>query len=726
MQIQISKGKLVFMQIRITGILAKRITHRIDSRVDKPYVLLYGSGHFMRRYLCLLSFFVLAIAGVAYAQIPTSWSTLGAERTFPTDSGMINVKTAFGAAGDGVTDDTAAIQRAISSTIHQQNTSRILYFPAGTYLVSRPLVWKDLGGNWQSELTIQGENETTTKIKLANNSGPYQNPKAPADLFTTASVNAGPNGDGNSAFDNYFFDITIDVGSGNPGAVALDFMGNNYCGLRNVTLMSSDPAHAGAAGLSMTRYATGPCLMKNVVINGFQTGILAGNTEYGVTFENLLLENQLSAGIANSDNSLSIHNLIFTNNSNTVPAIQNLTPAGLITLIDASLSGGSGAPSTSAIQNLGVLYARNVTTSGFQSAVQDNTGTIVPGVSLTEYDSGPTFSLFQGPPSSLGLPIKLTPEFEETNLKNWRSVVAYGADPTGAADSTAGIQAAIDSGGTTVYFPAGIYRVSKTIIVRGSVRMIEGFDSNVLPELSSFQNANSVAPFFRFENTADVTLSHLRLGGIFSQQGVPGLRWFEHDSSNAVTIRNTVLNNGTYVTSAYKNAVTGTGDLYLEDIAGAYWEIDHPQNIYARQLDMETPARKFFNKGGTLWLLGIKTELAGDATHVAAIIDTEFGGKTEVLGGLVFIRAAAPVPANQSAFVINNSQASLVYALSSVNSTSTSPTAPNIDFNLQVEEVQAGVVKTLSSDEVQADIAALPFSISRGPGLIMPLYSSKQ
>ncbi len=152
------------------------------------------------RDLCLLA---LAVTGISYAQPPVSWSTLGPERIFPADSGMINVKTTYGAAGDGVADDTAAIQKAISSNIRKQNTSRILYFPAGTYLISTPLVWKDLSGNWQSELTFQGENETTTVIKLTDDSA-YQNPQVPTDVITTASVNPGPGGNGNSAFDNYF------------------------------------------------------------------------------------------------------------------------------------------------------------------------------------------------------------------------------------------------------------------------------------------------------------------------------------------------------------------------------------------------------------------------------------------------------------------------------------------------------------------------------------------
>jgi polygalacturonase len=39
---------------------------------------------------------------------------------FPADAGVINVKTEFGAKGDGLSDDTAAIHRA-----------RIIYFPIG-------------------------------------------------------------------------------------------------------------------------------------------------------------------------------------------------------------------------------------------------------------------------------------------------------------------------------------------------------------------------------------------------------------------------------------------------------------------------------------------------------------------------------------------------------------------------------------------------------------------
>jgi hypothetical protein len=58
-------------------------------------------------------------------------------KPFPSwqDSDTANVKTAYGAKGDGVTDDTAAIQDAI-------NHSSKVFLPRGKYLISKPLALK--------------------------------------------------------------------------------------------------------------------------------------------------------------------------------------------------------------------------------------------------------------------------------------------------------------------------------------------------------------------------------------------------------------------------------------------------------------------------------------------------------------------------------------------------------------------------------------------------------
>jgi hypothetical protein len=67
---------------------------------------------------------------------------------YPAGAGVIDVMN-YGAKGDGVTDDTAAINAAIAASTPAGNTgnywgqAQIVYFPAGTYLISSPLVKND-------------------------------------------------------------------------------------------------------------------------------------------------------------------------------------------------------------------------------------------------------------------------------------------------------------------------------------------------------------------------------------------------------------------------------------------------------------------------------------------------------------------------------------------------------------------------------------------------------
>lgn len=68
--------------------------------------------------------------------------------------GVINVRW-FGANGDGVADDTAAIQSAIGYAIALPSVGRIIFFPAGTYRITSPLNFT--GGTGNTPITIQGE-----------------------------------------------------------------------------------------------------------------------------------------------------------------------------------------------------------------------------------------------------------------------------------------------------------------------------------------------------------------------------------------------------------------------------------------------------------------------------------------------------------------------------------------------------------------------------------------
>ena len=123
------------------------------------------------------------------------------------------------------------------------------------------------------------------------------------------------------------------------------------------------------------------------------------------------------------------------------------------------------------------------------------------------------------------------------------------------------------------------------------------------------------------------------------------------------------------------------------------------------------------NNGGTVWILGLKTEKGGDSINTAGVIDTESSGSTEVLGGLVY--PVTTIPVNQAAFVVNDSKASFVYAVSAHNHISTDPSMPDGDFKTQVQEVRAGVVRNLASSTIAA-------KTPRGTeGVMVPLYTSK-
>ena len=107
--------------------------------------------------------------------------TPGPERTLPAEwrpkfgpadeefvgpfSSWVNAKTDFGAKGDGVTDDTKALQAAINALPDLQQGQKgktVLYLPKGTYLIKDRLMLMR-----RVNVAIVGEHPTTTIIKWA-------------------------------------------------------------------------------------------------------------------------------------------------------------------------------------------------------------------------------------------------------------------------------------------------------------------------------------------------------------------------------------------------------------------------------------------------------------------------------------------------------------------------------------------------------------------------------
>ncbi len=76
-----------------------------------------------------------------------------------------NVKQVFGATGDGRTDDTAALQKALDAHRDPQGTTSAVYLPAGTYRITRTLTLPRKAGREAMGLNIQGEDPARTVIR---------------------------------------------------------------------------------------------------------------------------------------------------------------------------------------------------------------------------------------------------------------------------------------------------------------------------------------------------------------------------------------------------------------------------------------------------------------------------------------------------------------------------------------------------------------------------------
>jgi hypothetical protein len=609
----------------------------------------------------------------------------------------------YGAIGDGSTDDTAAIQRAICENIGR----KMVYFPIGTYLVSNRLEGKDCDGKWTPFLTLIGQRRDATVIKLRPDAPGYGDAAKPRAVIYTASgwftggdSDGGKDyqgkGEGNEAFSNYVEHLTVDTGT-NPGAMGIDFLASNRGAVRDVLIRGQ-----GVVGLSMQRRWPGPLLIKNVAVEGFDYGIATSlAASYGVTMEHLQLSGQRKAAIFNDGEALSIRNL---SSVNSVPAIHNQDEVGMITLIDADLRGG--APTTSAIRNLwgehryhkGALFLRNVRAEGYRAVAEDG-DELVGNTTIAEYSSNGQLSLFPSQLHTLGLAVAEPPVFHDNDLANWANVLDYGAKLNDWGDDGAALQRALDSGKATIYFPSGVYHVGRTLRVGPGVRRIIGPHATLSVAWGVFTDTAQAKPMFLVEGqSADaLSIEGLSIDNHFQNQGdQPGLVGVEQASSRPLLLKDWgCCNLNGVFKQAYRSA-EGAGPLFIENVSASRWLWAHPQQIWARQFNPEGWDLHARNSGATLWVLGFKTEGRG------MVLRTDNGGQSEVLGGVTYsFDRLAP---DETPFEVVDARAALVFATTTFDASMNWPSL--------VRETRNGVTRSLPNHT----------GVWRGLGTMLPLY----
>ncbi len=570
---------------------------------------------------------------------------------FPDQPGVvINVrKPPYNAKGDGVTDDTIAIQTALNDAV--ATGPNLVYLPDGVYIISDTLKW----AGRQTRTVMQGQSERGTIIKLRDRCSGFTDPSAPKELIWTGNFPP-------QRFRNSIRNLSIDTGKANHGAIGLRFNASNQGVLREVTIRSGDGG--GTIGLDMGYTSdVGPLMVKNVTIEGFDVGIYTAFSSAGQVLEGVTLRGQNVYGWVNDGQAVSVRAL---RTKLSVPALYLKNSGGLFTLIDSQLDGVGAASAHPAIFNQAGLFVRNVGVSGYKLAIENvlDTRRNEAGPYVAEFTSSAPISLFPSPAKSLNLPIEETPEAPWEDPAKWVSVLAHG-EPKQVEiedivwgkntttlkeaigdnktfkrkvwDYTEVVQAAIDSGARTIYFPQPPknkpYTILGTIRVRGNVQRVIGLEN-------TFEaNHKGRIPF--------------------------GGEWIIEDgAARLVTIErfdwiypNPILRIRTKRPVVFSSIVgprydVGEGaTVFMDDVVPTL-RMEKGSRVWSRQFNTEytNEARHFIegemkrpphpgaeiesygnlNDGGTLWILGLKTE--GNGT----IVSTINGAKTEIIGGLIY------------------------------------------------------------------------------------------
>lgn len=582
-----------------------------------------------------------------------------------------NVKD-FGAKGDGTTDDTSAINDAISSGNRcgqgcdsSTVTPALVYFPPGTYIVSKPIIqlyYTQLVGDAISLPVVKGAPGFAGMALI--DADPYDDKGA--NWYTNQ----------NNFFRqirNFVIDLTAmptTTGAGIHWQVA------QATSLQNIVFNMVKDANSKQQGIFMDNGSGG--FMTDLVFNGGNYGMFLGNQQF--TTRNLTFNNCNTAIFMNWNwlwqfKSLSINNCgigIDMSNGNTNQTVGSVvvqdskfvaTPKGIVT----AFSKDANVPATG-----GTLVIDNCDFTGSTAAVFSNTtnSAILPGGSVVAsfaqgnaYTTGndgsasgttcdtaapsATRNTVQGTLAAPSKPASLMngnsiferskPQYETVPASSFVSVKSAGVKGDGTTDDTAAIQKIFDSAQADqiIYFDHGVYIVSSTVKVPTNIKITGEMWPIIMASGAAFSSQSSPAPVFQVGQPGEkgsVEMSDLIFEVKGPQPGAILLEWNLASTSQGSTgiwdvhfriggtagsgLQSDHCAKNPNVTAPYDPScigaflllhITKTASVYVEN--AWFWVADHELDLPDhKQINIYNGRGVLVESQGPVWLYGTSSE----------------------------------------------------------------------------------------------------------------------
>jgi hypothetical protein len=471
----------------------------------------------------------MLVAGAAALPAMAAPASVSAFQTMPEDPRAVVVH----AKGDGVADDTDAIQQAINSASNKEEGG-VVFLPSGRYRITKtiliPLAVRVYGVGAKRPVFVLAPNTPGFQKGVANMvifTGGDQNRvgkvpmPVPSAVPFSAEEGKAVRDANSSTFYSVLSNVDFEVGKGNPAASAIRMHTAQHSNISHIDFHMGD----GLAGV----YQVGNVAYDLKFYKG-RYGILAEKTSpaWQFTLLDSHFEGQRDAAIREHEAGLTLVNtdirdtpvgididrgygdwmwgkdVRFENVSKAAVVISNEN--NVYTQVGFDHASARNVPTFAAFRDSGKTLkgdGRNYQVSEF------NYGLFLPGLGTqgqfsTNFKTAPLASSRAPAPALRALP----------PTKEWINVHTLGAKGDGVTDDTAAIQKAIDTH-RVVYLPQGFYQVNDTIRMKPDTVIVglhPGLTQLLLPNGSAlYQGADGPKALLESAKGGDAIVSGIGL-----------------------------------------------------------------------------------------------------------------------------------------------------------------------------------------------------------------------